>query len=93
MQITLTTNGTITLVRLRLWFTYYGLLAGIPFRASNQEIIDRALAKAKAECMQGLNPLLIPPVVTQRQYRPPPDEIWFDCCCNLEAARTYCTHT
>ena len=74
MQITLTTNRTITLVRLRQWFTYYGLLAGIPFRAGNQEIIDRALAKAKAECMQGLNPILIPPVATPMQYHPLPDE-------------------
>ena len=73
MQITLPTNRTITLVRLRQWFTYYGLLAGIPRRAGNQEIIDRALAKAKAECMQGLNPILIPPVSTPMPYHPPPD--------------------
>lgn len=69
MQIALTTNRTITLVRLRQWFTYYGLLAGIPRRAGNQEIIDRALAKAKAVCMQGINPTLIPAVATPMQYR------------------------
>ena len=32
------------------------------------------LAKAKAECMQGLNPPLITPVATQMQYHAPPEE-------------------
>jgi hypothetical protein len=72
MQITLTDNRTIALVRLTQWLTYRGLLAGIPFRRMNQETIDYALEKASAECLDGLNPVLIPPVATPVPYQARP---------------------
>jgi hypothetical protein len=72
MQITLTTNRTISLVRLNQSLTYRGLLAGIPYREGNQHYIERALEKAHALCMEGLEPHLIPPVATPVPWGAPP---------------------
>ena len=72
MNITLADNRIIWLTRLRQWPTYYGMLAGIPYRENNNNKIARIVADAQTECLEGLTVCLIPPVATPESYRAMP---------------------
>ncbi len=60
-KLTLTTGREVILTRLRQQHTYDGLLEGLPNSEMNDREIEATLADARSWCLEGAQPLLIPP--------------------------------
>jgi len=52
---------SVTLDALHQWATYRGLIEGVPFDRANDHVLEGALRRAQAYCVEKSSPHLLPP--------------------------------
>ena len=77
MRIVLESEREVWLARLEQWYTYGGLLCGLPHQQMNDSMIQRTLEQAAKRAPPGCRSVLIPPKIEVRVHaraKPPRTE-------------------